>query len=891
MKKILLLSAFLTSSWCFSQTLDNTFGTNGGIVVSQFSTSKTDDYSWGAVLQSDGKIVHIGKSTGSSTTSFVARTNVSGDLDTSFNSVGFKNFNGNGFEAIAIQPDGKIIVAGRSSVYRLNNDGSLDTTFDADGFLSVSINGIAIYSKSLALQSDGKIIVAGFVSNGTNNDFALVRLNTDGSFDTSFDFDGKTTLAVGTGHDSAFAVAIQSNGKIVMSGQAHNGTDYDFATVRFNSIGTLDTSFGTNGIAITSLSSSNDLARSIDIQSDGKILVAGSASGKFAIARYNSNGTLDTTFDTDGLVLSNVSLAVTTSLYPLQMHKPNIKCLSSGKILVSGTSTGNFALLQFNGNGSIDSSFGTNGHTVYNVDEDASGFLLIKADGKIISGGTTSSTIASPRIVQSQFSSNGVFESATIFNSKAGIDEIIATIEQSNGKTVVLGNTKINQSGFSNIFVRYNSNGSIDTTFGINGVMDIGSMGAYRMTQQQDGKILISSLYMAAIYRYTADGVLDTTFGTDGAIDLGAATNNMVNFIDAIVTTPDGKIYVAFDYDDSANNGGTLRLNFGLLRLNNDGNFDTSFGINGLANTRFDFYGTDQTEYPSDILIQSDGKIVLTGPLSIYYAGSTDFTTGIVRFNTDGTVDTTFGTDGKVTTQIGTFNYPYGLKGMTNNKFVINSRDASNSYFTTQYNSDGSLDTAFGTNGTVSDQAGYVYSKMIIQPDGKILKGGYYNNQFAMSRYNSNGGLDTSFGINGTLSTSIYYSSRINDLLVLQSGKLLVSGNSFNGSNDVFAQARYTGLTLGTLDFTEKGNSFFVYPNPIQQEATFEYTLKNDENVSIDIIDLQGKIVQSVLKNKEQSSGDYKQNINLSNNLSAGNYILRFSSPSGNQSIKIIKKD
>ena len=101
---------------------------------------------------------------------------------------------------------------------RYNTDGSLDTSFDSDGKVTTAIGSGNDYACSVAIQSDGKIVVAGYSDNGSNDDFALVRYNTDGSLDTTFDSDGKVTTAIGSGDDQAFSVAIQSDGKIVAAG-------------------------------------------------------------------------------------------------------------------------------------------------------------------------------------------------------------------------------------------------------------------------------------------------------------------------------------------------------------------------------------------------------------------------------------------------------------------------------------------------------------------------------------------------------------------------------------------------------------------------------------------------------------------------------------------------
>ena len=153
--------------------------------------------------------------------------------------------------------------------------GDLDTSFDSDGKVTTAIGSAMTLLRSVAIQSDGKIVAAGYSDNGSNYDFALVRYNTDGSLDTSFDSDGKVTTAIGSGNDSAFSVAIQSDGKIVAAGYSTTVVTDDFALVRYNTDGSLDTSFDSDGKVTTAIGSGDDDAFSVAIQSDGKIVAAG----------------------------------------------------------------------------------------------------------------------------------------------------------------------------------------------------------------------------------------------------------------------------------------------------------------------------------------------------------------------------------------------------------------------------------------------------------------------------------------------------------------------------------------------------------------------------------------------------------------------------------------
>ena len=166
--------------------------------------------------------------------------------------------------------------------------GDLDTAFDTDGKVSTAIGAGTDFVKSVASQSDGKIVVAGYSDNGSNEDFAVVRYNTDGSLDTSFDTDGKVSTAIGAGE--ALSIALQSDGKIVVAGNSYNGSNDDFAVVRYNTDGSLDTSFDTDGKVTTAIGAGNDYALSMALQSDGKIVVAGVSDNggnyDFAVVRY-----------------------------------------------------------------------------------------------------------------------------------------------------------------------------------------------------------------------------------------------------------------------------------------------------------------------------------------------------------------------------------------------------------------------------------------------------------------------------------------------------------------------------------------------------------------------------------------------------------------------------
>ena len=189
---------------------------------------------------------------------------------------------------LIIQPDGKLVMAGYCSgagmdfcAMRLNADGSLDATFNTTGTLLLPVGSVVNgndTAAALALQPDGKFVLAGYCSNGVNLDFCAVRLNSDGTLDTSFNSTGKLLLAVGAGDDYATGVAVQSDGKLLLSGYCVNAGNNDFCVARLNSDGSLDKTFnptGTPGKATYAVAAGHDKATSIVVQPDGKVVVAG----------------------------------------------------------------------------------------------------------------------------------------------------------------------------------------------------------------------------------------------------------------------------------------------------------------------------------------------------------------------------------------------------------------------------------------------------------------------------------------------------------------------------------------------------------------------------------------------------------------------------------------
>lgn len=390
-----------------------------------------------------------------------------GVLDTGFSGDGktFTNFDGNADVGrdVAIQSDGKVVVAGYAQInliagtavyfaaVRYNTDGTLDTGFDSDGKCATTVGSGDAFGYAVALQSDGKIVLAGYASNGSNNDFAVIRYNSDGTLDIGFDSDGRVMTAVGSGGDAVYDVVIQPDGKIVAAGVSHNGTNYDIAVVRYNSNGTLDTGFDGDGIVITPIGSGDEYGYGVALQQDGKIVVAGysynGSNNDVAVVRYNSDGSLDTGFDGDGIVTTAVG--VTDYGYGVAVQ-------ADSKIVVAGFGSNDFAVLRYNSDGTPDTGFDSDGTvtTAIGSGSDIARSVVIQLDGKIVVAGYAFNGTYDDFAV-ARYNSDGTLDTdfsgdGKIMTAIGTIDQAYSVAIQSNGKIVAAGYSSIaNQGDFS----------------------------------------------------------------------------------------------------------------------------------------------------------------------------------------------------------------------------------------------------------------------------------------------------------------------------------------------------------------------------------------------------------------------------------------------------------
>jgi uncharacterized delta-60 repeat protein len=703
---------------------------------------------------------------------YIVRTNNSGSTDTAFNM-------GTGFSAGAYdaqyQSDGKVVVGGIFTTYqgssvnriiRLNSNGTKDATLSSGTDFTIFslaiqsngkilVGGINAFTRlnsdgtpdttlisgsgfngtinSIYPQSDGKILVGGaFTTYSGSTSNRVIRLNPSGSIDTTFN--------IGTGLSStATSIDVQSDGKVILGGQfsTFNTSNPANGIVRLTNSGSFDSSFVIG-------SAFNSTVNALKIQSDGKVIVGGSfttysGSSSTRIIRINVSGTLDTTFN----VGTGLNVFGTVSQRSIQFDSENNIYLTNNFTTYSGsTASGIVKILP---SGSIDTTF-TTGFGLQ-------GYLLGSTNaigyGTLISGSTVLmfgafSTYNFPGTQNFTFLTSTGSQYPT-FNLGSGFDSTVNSIAiQSDNKIIVGGQFTAYSGSTSPIRIaRINTNGTLDTTFstalGFNSQVDT-------IAIQPDGKILAGGQFNTynnvtfnRIIRLTSTGTQDNTFLSSSGF------NNTVNNIQL---QSDGKMIIGGQfttYSGSAFNR--------IMRLGTSGSIDTTFVSSSGAN------GTVH-----NIRLQSDEKMVLGGAFTTYSGSSVN---RIVRLGTSGSIDTTF--------NIGT-----GLNSTANalaiqsdGKFIaggsFTTYSGSNINRIVRINTDGTRDTTFNV-GTGFDN---IVNSLTVLPDGKIAAGGFFTSYSGSTLVNKiailniSGTLDTTF-VQSTSSfngTSVGFNSTVNLVL------------------------------------------------------------------------------------------------------------------------------
>jgi uncharacterized delta-60 repeat protein len=733
--------------------LDATFGV-GGKVFTDFEANPAYARANAVAVQSDGKILVAGEG------GYLIRMNADGSNDLSFGDAGRTRLNGVA-SGIALDSLGRVVVAGYVdtvsgrdfALARYDADGAFDGTFGNVGFVSTDF-GSSEFATSLAIDPWGRIVVAGTRSESaqsSHNDFAVARYNLDGSLDTSFSGDGKVVTAFGLLDDRAQSVAVDASGRVIVAGitcitdYTRDGNEIDFAVARYEIDGSLDTSFDGDGKVATSFGFMEQV-QAVVVDRQGRIVVGGYSTGAFALARYDTNGSLDSSFDGDG----KVTFGNASYLNALAID-------SSDRIVAAGYRYGlnqDFGVARLLSNGSLDSTFDGDGVAVTPVGSggEEARAVAIDSSGRIVAAGwgsaDTTSVVAIVRYaadgsLDATFDGDGkrvipYFESQD-FASGMALD--------ASGRIIVGGHVT---GDFA--LARYNPDGKQDTTFDGDGRLrtDFGfNERANAMAIDGSGRIILagyantSSGQEVLIARYSSAGALDQTFDGDGwrLIPL-ASTADQIN---SIALDASGRIVLV-------GSSGSQML---IIRCNADGSLDSTFDSDGILITSF---GPSRS-YANSVVLDGTGRIVVAGGVG---AGI-----GVARFDSNGSLDSTFDGDGRATVNFGTSFE--GLNGVAIDNYgrivAVGFSDASAGqldFAIARFQANGSLDAAFDGDGkllvsigTGTDLAGQV----IIDALDRIIVAGHAVNSgdrdFGLVRLMNDGAMDTSLDGDGKFTTSI----------------------------------------------------------------------------------------------------------------------------------------
>jgi len=671
--------------------------------------------------------------------------------------------------AVAIAPDGRIVVAGSVTrpkeppdfaIARLTPDLNLDTTFAGDGTTSSDFDRNADNAYAVAVQSDDKIVVAGSaIISGTiytDSDWAVERFNENGTLDGTFSGNGKWTYDTAfAGGDQAFALALQGDGKILVGGGTPSGTriERDMAVARINPNGSMDDTFDGDGFLTTSFgsSTSEEFVTSIALAPDGKIVVAGRASDtSLKVVRYLTTGALDATFSGDGRITEPIAGGANPYAVIVQ---PDYKVVVAGRNFLTGAPD-RFVLVRYGYDGALDGTFGAGGKvfTTFDASPTGAAALALQSDGFLVAAGGAQAA----RYRWDGTLDGGGIAALTFARGHVG-SEVTALGVQADGKLVAAG-----------IVTRADSDMAL------------------------------------ARFQPSYRAGLDTGFGTDTP-QTGRTLHGLQGQIEeprALAFQADGKPVVA------GRVAYTSDLNFLVARFGNDGTPDIECSFVGF--TAVDFAGGDDT-----------GSGVAIGGNRIFAAGTVRGATGndygVVRLAPGCTVDQTRGPAFpprlfRVSRDLG---YDEQVGGMVlQGSAVVVAGTSANDIVLVRVRESVTgivqLDGYFGTRGraTLDTGGAEVVTGLRAQPDGRLIVSGWVDrgstSDFLVAQFTSDGVLDPTFGDAGVAVVSFNAVDKAYGLAVRDDGAIAVAGCTTTGSGNVFAVAQLTAA--GRPDFAFGGN-------------------------------------------------------------------------------------
>lgn len=627
-------------------SIDSAFGDSGSVVI-DFEGQSDDAQT--VMLAPDGRILVGGRGFlfGQGSAFAIAVLDSAGAV---LRQQTFKLFDGSAdiVTELLLQPDGQIVATGLArnfdgavmAAIRVDANLALDMSFGTNGLTTVDFSSGPAEANAAVLLPDGSIVMGGYVEpSNLDRSLALVRLTPTGALDTTFGNAGRVEQGIGDDESETITDMLLFEGDVVVSVEfASTGDPGRFAALRFNDDGALVATFGSNGVAEAIFDGVRDSARALTIH-EGAILVGGGAGGQrisegsnLGLARFLTSGVLDNTFSVDGL-------SDTALIGPSNARARGAVFQPDGNIVVAGFvgvsfSERNFIVVRYLPDGSLDTNFGEEGIALTDLGngEDSATALAIQPDGKLLVAGTvrvppaTSNDFGVVRYLpdgslDQAFGQDGI----VIVDIDGNSDSANAILVQPDGHIVLAGDARFPSLGSDQRFtlVRLAADGSLDPTFGTNGVASVStgdSEFAVAVAMQNDGALLVGGLPFGGtnnrdftIARFTPAGVLDASFGNAGIA--GLDFNGEIDSLRDLLVVPNwngvGERILAVGEARESSSASSSAFAAALFTL--DGNLETAFGNAGIVTVDA---APGQLDFATAVAARGEG-FVLVGDITV----------------------------------------------------------------------------------------------------------------------------------------------------------------------------------------------------------------------------------------------------------------------------------
>lgn len=748
-----------------------------------------------------------------------------GDPDLSFsgdgqNTIDLPGVSSESANAALVLDDGKILLAGRATVgseldffvARLLESGNLDPSFGGgDGFVTIDF-AVNDEAQDMVLDSTGRIIVVGTSSTGSGSNarnFAVARLNGNGTLDGTFSGDGKTEVDFGI-NDDAMAVDFDPvNGHIYVGGYKDLGASGQFALVRLLGTGAQDSTYSTDGEVFFGFGSGGD-SRCYDIKyiGGGRVVMVGydeavgsSTARNFAYAMVGSNALLDPSFSGDGLAVTDFSAGSDDEARSVEIDH-------LGRVVVGGFTDGtggdDFAATRLTVAGSLDSSFNGDGRFSINLGGvEQADDVIVHPDGDITLSGLTTA--------------NGFQAALVRLGSNAGQ---LSTTFGDGGDGVQLTNFGALEDGFAvaldprdlRVVVAGNDGGGRLAVARVHDLIDPNFSSSIPGEREilPDGKLLVRNLNV--IRRLHPDGASDPSFGSAGAVTLP----DSVDFYSGMAVDSQGRIVVVGSRDD---------VGWIVRRLLPDGSHDPEFSGDGVTTLDFSIGFVSPDDTAADVAIDAFDRPVVVG--EAWGVLTSDF--GVARYTTAGALDSTFDGDGKAMYNLS--DIPAGAGGdqaesvliQPDGKIVVVGKvqnGASNyDWGILRLDPNGSKDLGFATLGERTPNAGGdsdLATDVAIDASGRLFvvgsnidEGESGSNIATIMCFNADGSFANSFAGDGVRDmTNLPLGTRFHSVLVQPDGKILAMGQNTGPAGTVPILYRFTASGGDDSTFASDGAYF-----------------------------------------------------------------------------------